>query len=122
MARRGRKRTRDYNGLYKVIIRVVDEETMKTVTVHVTFVQGDLMDKYKAFTGEEDTNMAEVLSRWVYEDFNVFIPFSRRDDVDLFRQLINEHYRTTYPDLYIDETQKWIRVWCQKKIREELEV
>lgn len=108
--------------LTKVIIKIRVSETSHK-WVHLCYIPQVLFDEYREKTKEGFSNLNELLSRWVKEDFNVDLKVDTYENLEALKCLVKVKYKELYPEIFLDQPtdrQGWLRVWLVKKIREEL--
>lgn len=111
--------------LTKVLIKVVNEKHDRTEWTHISYIDSSL---YKNFLNSKyiaTFEMNDYLSRWAKEDFNVSIPMSSKNDIQVLKELVKNFYKRAHPELYIEsatDRQGWFRVWLTKKMKEELNI
>lgn len=109
----------------KLIIKILNELTDRVEWVHLSYIDRELYKKFLDAKGIDTTEMNDVLSRWVKEDFNFETTMTTTRDIIILKQLVKDFYRSAHPELYIEsptDRQGWLRVWLTRKMKEELRI
>lgn len=112
------------DGLIKFIIKVVDENKDKLVWEHLCYAPRDLYLKFLEVKGLERFEMADYVSKWAMEDFNIDLPMTTFKDIVILRQLILDKYSSAYPHLIRKSNtdhQGWVRVWVSTHMEKDLQ-
>ena len=112
----------------KVSIKVIDEtrnaHTLPKWT-HVCYINSKI---YKAFFDTfqiEKADLADFLSKWVKEDWNLMMDFTKSNDIRVLRELVIDKYKQLYPFMYfnyVTDTHGWVRVWVSEKMGKEIKL
>lgn len=111
-------------GLIKFMIKVVDENRDKLVWEHLCYAPRDLYLKFIEVKGLERFEMADYVSQWAMEDFNIELPMTTSKDIVILRQLILDKYSSAYPHLLRrsnTDHQGWVRVWVSSHMEKDLQ-
>lgn len=68
--------------------------------------------------------MADCVSRWAKEDFNIDLPMSTYKDIAILRELVLDKYSNAYPHLVRKtetDRQGWMRVWVSNHMERDLQ-
>lgn len=109
--------------LIKFSLKVVDENQDKLVWEHFCYAPRELYLKFIELNHIERFEMADWVSRWAREDFNVEIAVTTSKDISLLKVLIMDKYSTVYPHLIRQshtDRQGWIRVWVSTHMEREM--
>lgn len=112
------------NGVTKVLVKLLDENSNTTKWFHLCYVDTDLYNKYIEHFDLTSLDLNEIIARWMKENFNYSMVVSRKDDLKIVKELVQDYYKRVYPELYMPvngiDRQGWMRVFVQKKMREDL--
>lgn len=112
------------DGLIKFLIKVLDENRDKLVWEHLCYAPRDLYLKFIEHYSIERFEMADFVSAWAKEDFNIDLPMTTAKDILILRQLVLDKYNSAYPHLIRKNTtdrQGWIRVWVSTHMERDLQ-
>lgn len=108
----------------KVLIKLLNENKNTTEWVHVCYVDADLYNKYISHFDLTTQDLNTTIARWIKEDFNLTMVIGRKADLQVAKGIIQDYYRRVYPDIYMEsdgiDRQGWMRVYVQKKMKEDL--
>lgn len=110
-------------GLIKFLVKVLDENRDRLVWEHVCYAPKALYLRFLKAKGIERYEMADYLSAWAKEDFNIELPMTTAKDVVILRELILDKYSSVYPHLLrrsSTDHQGWVRVWVSTHMEKEL--
>lgn len=91
---------------------------------HLCYVDKELCDSYLSTTGKTMVDMGKTIVGWCKRDFQKDIKLNTRKSIEELREIIKNHYKTKYPELYHDsntDRQGWVRVWITENMKKELE-
>lgn len=109
--------------LIKLLLKVLDENRDKLVWEHLCYVPKELYLKFLRAYGLERFEMADYVTRWAKEDFNIDLPMTTAKDITILRELVIDKYRSVYPHLTRKsqtDRQGWLRVWVSTHMEKEL--
>ena len=110
-------------GLIKFVLKVLDENRDELVWEHLCYAPDSLYLRFLQEKNIERFEMADYISQWAKEDFNIEIPMTTMKDIALLRALIQDKYATVYPHLVRKsptDRQGWVRVWVSTHMEKEL--
>lgn len=110
--------------LIKFLLKVLDENKDKMVWEHLCYAPKDLYLKFIEKKDIERFEMADFVSDWAKEDFNIDIPMTTAKDIAILKELILDKYMSAYPHLIRKSStdhQGWIRVWVSTHMEKELQ-
>ena len=111
-------------GLIKVLIKILDENKDKLLWEHLCYAPKDLYLKFINQMGIERFEMADFVSKWAKEDFNIDLPMTTAKDISILKELIFDNYKITYPQLIRQshtDHQGWVRIWVSSRMERELQ-
>lgn len=111
-------------GLIKFLIKVLDEDRDKLVWEHLCYAPKGLYLKFIDTMGIERFEMADFVSKWAKEDFNIDLPMTTAKDITILRELVLDKYSSTYPHLLrksATDHQGWVRVWVSTHMERDLQ-
>lgn len=109
--------------LIKFLLKVLDENRDTLVWEHLCYAPRELYLKFISTTGIERFEMADYVTKWAREDFNIDLPMTTVKDITILRELIFDKYGSTYPHLLRrsnTDHQGWVRVWVASHMEKEL--
>lgn len=109
--------------LIKFVLKVLDENTDDLVWEHLCYAPKDLYLQFIRVKGIDRFEMADWISRWAKEDFNIDLPMTTAKDITILRTLILDKYKSVYPHLIRKnntDRQGWVRVWVSTHMDKEL--
>lgn len=109
--------------LIKFLLKVLDENRDEMVWEHLCYAPKDLYVKFLRVKGIERFEMADWVSQWAKEDFNLDLPMTTAKDIAILRELILDKYQSVYPHLirkHNTDRQGWVRVWVSTHMEKEL--
>lgn len=112
------------DGLIKFLIKVLDENRDKLVWEHLCYAPKELYLKFVDTMGIERFEMADFVSKWAKEDFNIDLPMTTAKDITILRELILDKYSSAYPHLLrrsATDHQGWVRVWVSTHMERDLQ-
>lgn len=112
------------NDLIKFLVKVLNEETDKLSWEHLCYAPKELYLKFLRTYGLERFQMADYVSKWAKEDFNVDLPMTTSKDINILRELVLDKYRSAYPHLLrisATDRQGWMRVWVANHMERDLQ-
>lgn len=110
--------------LIKFLLKVLDENKDKLVWEHLCYAPRELYTKFLDTKGIERFEMADWVSQWAKEDFNLDLPMTTAKDIAILKELVLDKYQSVYPHLIRKTTtdrQGWIRVWVSTHMEKELQ-
>lgn len=105
----------------KLLLKIFVDKEPKWV--HLCYIDSELYREFVKIT-DEHMNLNGFLSNWCNEDFEVKLEMNSPEDLSTLRNLIRDHYKERYPELYRDnriDRQGWTRVWIANKMRHAIE-
>lgn len=112
------------DGLIKFLIKVLDENKDKLVWEHLCYAPRELYLNFLRAKSIERFEMADFVSKWAKEDFNIELPMSTSKDIAILKELILDKYSSAYPHLIRKSStdhQGWVRVWVSTHMERELQ-
>ena len=110
--------------LIKFLVKVLNEDTDKLSWEHLCYAPKELYLKFLRVKGLERFQMADFVSSWAREDFNIELPISTYRDIAILRELVLDKYSNAYPHLLRKsetDRQGWMRVWVSTHMEKELQ-
>ena len=110
--------------LIKFLVKVLNEDTDKLSWEHLCYAPRALYLKFLKDKDVDRFQMADFVSRWAKEDFNVDLPMSTAKDITILRELVLDKYHSAYPHLVrktVTDRQGWVRVWVTNHMERDLE-
>jgi hypothetical protein len=110
--------------LIKFLIKVLDENTNRLTWEHLCYAPKDLYLKFLETLGVERFEMADFVSEWAKEDFNIDLPMTTAKDIAILRALVIDKYSSAYPHLLRKtetDRQGWLRVWVSSHMEKDLQ-
>ena len=110
--------------LIKVLLKVLDENRDKLVWEHLCYTSKGLYLKFIETLSIERFEVADFVSSWAKEDFNIDLPMTTAKDITILRELILDKYSSVYPHLLhktSTDRQGWVRVWVSAHMEKELQ-
>lgn len=110
-------------GLIKFLLKVLDENRDQVVWEHLCYAPKSLYLRFLREKGLERYEMADYVSAWAKQDFNIDIPMTTAKDVAILKALILDKYGSVYPHLMRKSStdhQGWVRVWVSTHMEKEL--
>lgn len=111
------------HGLIKVLLKVLDENIDKLVWEHLCYAPQNLYLTFLTSMDIERVEMADYISKWAMEDFNIELPMTKSTDIAILKELIIDKYSSVYPHLLRKSTtdhQGWVRVWVSSHMEKDL--
>lgn len=111
-------------GLIKFLIKVLDENRDKLVWEHFCYAPKDLYLKFIDTMSIERFEMADFMSKWAKEDFNIDLPMTTAKDITILKELVLDKYSSAYPHLLRKSNtdhQGWVRVWVSTHMERDLQ-
>lgn len=112
------------DGLIKFLVKVLNEDTDKLSWEHLCYAPRELYLKFLKTKGVERFQMADYVSRWAREDFNIDLPMTTAKDIAVLRELVLDKYSNAYPHLIRKtetDRQGWMRVWVSNHMERDLQ-
>lgn len=112
------------DGLIKFLLKVLDENKDKLVWEHLCYAPKDLYLRYLKTKDLERADMADCVSAWALEDFNISLAMTTSKDIAIVRELVVDKYSSAYPHLMRKSNtdhQGWIRVWVSTHMEKDLQ-
>lgn len=112
------------DALIKFLVKVLNENTDTVSWEHLCYAPKDLYLKFIKTKHLERFQMADYVSRWAKEDFNIDLPMTTYKDIALLRELVLDKYNSAYPHLvrrYETDRQGWMRVWVTNHMERDLQ-
>lgn len=107
----------------KLLLKIQDKNDEGVVVgskwVHFCYVDTKLYTKFLTIIDSEE-ELNGILSAWCKEDFGVDLSMATSEDLQTLRDLIKEHYKNKYPEVYRDSStdrQGWTRIWVTENMR-----
>lgn len=110
-------------GLIKLLLKVLDENRNQLVWEHLCYAPDQLYRGFLDTMGIERFEMADYVSQWAKEDFNIDLPMTTAKDIVILRELILDKYNSAYPHLFRKsqtDHQGWVRSWVSTHMEKEL--
>ncbi len=110
--------------LIKFLVKVLNEDTDKLSWEHLCYVPRELYLKFLRVKGLERFQMADYVSKWSKEDFNIDLPMTTCKDIAILRELVLDKYSSAYPHLIRKsetDRQGWMRVWASSHMERDLQ-
>lgn len=110
--------------LIKFLIKVLNEDSDKVSWEHICYAPRDLYIKFLCHKDLERYQMADYISKWVKEDFNLDLPMTTRKEIKILHELVADKYQNAYPHLARKsntDRQGWMRVWVTTHMERELQ-
>ena len=110
--------------LIKFLVKVLNEDIDKLSWEHLCYAPRDLYLKFLEVKGIERFQMADFVTRWAKEDFNVDLPMTTGKDIAILRELVLDKYSNAYPHLVRKsetDRQGWMRVWVTNHMERDLQ-
>lgn len=114
---------KETNALTKILIKIFDKESNTNKWVHLCYVPETLYEMYRTQLPDHLLGLNTTLSEWIKRDFDVDLDITNNEELETMKGLIKNHYKETYPDIYLEQStdrQGWLRVWIVRKMREDL--
>lgn len=112
------------DSLIKFLVKVLNEDTDKLSWEHLCYAPRGLYLQFLKTKGLERFQMADYVSRWAQEDFNVDLPMTTAKDIAILRELVLDKYSNAYPHLIRKtetDRQGWMRVWVSNHMERDLQ-
>lgn len=109
--------------LIKFLVKVLNEDTDKLSWEHLCYAPRELYLRFIQTKGLERFQMADFVSKWAKEDFNIDLSMTTYKDILLLRELVLDKYSTAYPHLLRKsetDRQGWMRVWVSTHMERDL--
>lgn len=109
--------------LTKVLLKLLDENQDRLRWVHFCYLSRELYLKYLVTFDLERAELAEAVSRWAREDFNIDLPMTTAKDISILKALIFDKYHSIYPHITRtahNDHQGWLRVWVSTHMEKDL--
>lgn len=111
-------------GYIKLLVKVLDIGKNKVRWKHLCYIKKDLYDRYMKDQGLTNNDLNQLLARWCKEDYCIDIPMSSSNDIMMLKQVVQDFFRRSYPDLFREgkgfDRQGWLRIWVTRKMKEDL--
>ena len=108
--------------LSKILIKVLDDAG-NSKWVHLCYIPEVLYEQYKTLRAQDIADLNQTIVRWVKADFDQDIQLFTITDLDQVKSLVKNHYKNTYPDVYLEQStdrQGWLRVRITRNMRKDL--
>lgn len=110
--------------LIKFLVKVLDENHNEVSWEHLCYTPRDLYLRFVQCHHIERYEMADFVSKWAKEDFNIDIAMTTAKDIGILRELVLDKYKNAYPHLIRQtdtDRQGWIRVWVSNHMERDLQ-
>lgn len=108
----------------KLLVKVLNENHDKLSWEHFCYVPRDLYLKFLSAMEIERVEVADYISKWAKQDFNIDLSMTTTTDIKTLKELILDKYRSVYPHIFIStdtDHQGWVRVWITAHMNKDLE-
>lgn len=109
--------------LIKFLIKVLDEDSDRLSWEHLCYAPRELYLKFIRDLDLDRFQMADFVSQWAKQDFNVDLPMTTKKDIAILKELVFDKYRSVYPHLvreYKTDRQGWLRIWTTNHMERDL--
>lgn len=110
----------------KVYIKVIDDARPKNSGpkwIHLCYMNPEIYNAFFETFQIEKADLADFLAKWVKEDWNLILGFTKASDIAILRELVIDKYKKIYPFMYfsgITDYHGWVRVWVSEKMGKEI--
>lgn len=109
--------------LIKFLLKVLNENSDRLSWEHLCYVPRELYLKFIKSFNIERFQMADFVSKWAKEDFNIDLPMFTMKDISILRELVMDKYKNAYPHIarpYNTDRQGWMRIWATNHMVKDL--